>query len=170
MKGKVYQYYTELPQWAKGVVVVGLTGIVVLAGLKIYRKLSPSKEEQDAKKFLEDVNDDVTKFRRLGEVQTFPEASYMQFANTIYEGMRYAVGDDYGAVVDTCKKMMNSLDVALLIKAFGIRQNYIFAIPAGTPMDMLTFIKTELGNEFWYINRIGQINTDWNSKGIKYRV
>lgn len=170
MKGKVYQYYTELPQWAKGVVVVGLTGIVVLVGLKIYRKLSPSKDELDQRKFMEDVNNDVTKFKSEGDKQTFPDSAYMQFANTIYDGMRYAVGDDYGAVVDTCKKMMTNLDVALLIKAFGVRQNYIFGIPGGNPMDMLTFIKDELGSEFWFVDRIGQINRDWNSKGIKYRV
>lgn len=170
MQNKVYQYYTELPQWAKGVVVVGLTGVVVLAGFKIYKKFNPSKGEKDERKFMDDIDNDVKRFKAAGESQTFPDSAYMQFANTVYDGMRYAVGDDYGSVVDTCKKMMTNLDVALLIQAFGVRQNYVFGIPAGTPMDMLTFIKDELGNEFWFIDRIGKINSDWNAKGIKYRI
>jgi hypothetical protein len=37
-------------------------------------------------------------------------------------------------------------------------------------MDMLSFIKTELGNEWWFINRIKQINEDWSSKGIPYKI
>ena len=84
--------------------------------------------------------------------------------------MRYAVGDDYGSVVNTLKKMQNKLDAALLIDAFGIKQNFAFGIPTGDPMDLLSFIKTELGNEWWFINRIKQINEDWESKGIPYRV
>jgi hypothetical protein len=170
MNDKVFRYYKDLPPYAKGVVVIALTGIVGVLGYKLYGKLFPSQSERDAAKLLNSVTNDVAKFEREGLKPTYPSANYVTFANTIYEGMRYAIGDDYGSVVDTAKKMQNKLDAALLIQAFGTKQNLVFGLDAGAPMDMLTFIKSELGNEWWFINRIKQINDDWNSKGIPYKI
>lgn len=170
MNDKVFRYYKDLPTYAKGVVAIALTGIVGFLGYKLYGKLFPSQSERDAAKLLNSVTNDVAKFQREGLKPTYPSANYVTFANTIYQGMRYAVGDDYGSVVNTLKKMENKLDAALLIDAFGVKQNYAFGIPTGDPMDMLSFIKTELGNEWWFINRIKQINEDWSSKGIPYKI
>lgn len=170
MTEKVYRYYKDLPHWAKGTVIVVATGAAAFVGYAIYKKLFPSASERDAKKFLGSINSEINQFKSEGIKQTYPDANYMTFANTIYEGMRYAVGDDYGSVVDVSKKMQNKLDAALLLDAFGIKQNYAFGIPTGTPMDMLTFIKTELGNEWWFKNRIKDINDNWYSKGIPYQI
>jgi len=167
----VYRYYTELPSYAKGVVVIALTGSAIFLGYTLYKKLSPSQSEIDAKKLLTSVTDDIAKFKSAGMTQSFNDANYNTFADTIYEGMRYSIGDDYKAVRATCQKMQTNLDVALLIKAFGIRQNYFFGFfDAGSPMDMLTFIKTELGHEWWFGDKVKDINSDWASKGITYRV
>jgi len=168
--GKIYKYYKDLPQYAKGVVVIGLTGSAIFLGYMLYKKLFPSQSEKDAAKLLTSVTNDIAQARAENIQQTFPDANYNTYANTIYEGMRYAIGDDYKAVVETCKKMQNKLDVALLIKAFGTRQNYVFGVEAGTPMDMLTFIKLELGNEWWFGDKVKDINNNWTAKGIPYRV
>jgi hypothetical protein len=170
MQKGIYKYYTELPTYAKGVVVIGITGAAIFLGYKLYKKLSPSQSEIDAAKLINNVTNDIDKFKAQNLVQTFPDANYNTFANTIYEGMRYAVGDDYKTVVATCKKMQNALDVALLIKAFGTKQNYVFGIEAGTPMDMLTFVKLELGNEWWFGDKVKDINDNWTAKGIPYRI
>lgn len=165
-----YQFYKDLPGWAKGFVAVVTLGSIVFIGYKVYRKFSPTQDEKDAKRLVKAVDDDITTFRNQGIKQSYATPNYLTFATTIYQGMRYAVGDDYGSVVTTCKKMQNKLDVALLINAFGVKQNYVFGIDSGNPMDMLTFIHSELSNEWWFINRIAQINDDWAAKGIPYRV
>jgi hypothetical protein len=66
----------------------------------------------------------------------------------------------------------NELDVAKLIKAFGTRQNYVFGLPAGSSMDLLTFVQDELGNEYGGLTsyRVSSINADWKKKGISYQI
>jgi len=170
-KGKIYNYYKELPNWGKGLVAVPIVAIVGFVGYKIYKKLNPSQAEKKAKQLLSSVTNDIIEFKKRGVPQTYPDANYVTFANSIYEGMRYVIGDDYNQVVDTCKQLKTNLDAALTIAAFGTKQNYAFGlVPLGDPMDMLTFIQTELGNEWWYDNKVKQINDYWNSKGITYRV
>jgi hypothetical protein len=102
---------------------------------------------------------------------TYPDSNYIGFASTIYEGMRYCVGDDYGTVETTLKKMKNDIDVAKLIKAFGMRQDYCVGIPESAPKDLFQFVQSELGNELMVTNyRIKRINEDWKKKGITYQL
>jgi hypothetical protein len=103
---------------------------------------------------------------------SFPESAYSTFANTIYNGMRYCAGDDYGTVETTLKKMKNDLDVAKLIKAFGKRQDYCFGIPASGELDLFTYVQKELGNDWGGLTnyRVKNINADWKKKGIKYEI
>jgi hypothetical protein len=171
MQNKVYQYYTELPTWAKGVVVVGGTLVVVLVGARVYRGLFPTESQRKNKELSKNVDSEINSLSRNGLKPSFSDSNYNTFANTIYNSMRFAVGDDYGTVESTMKKMKNDLDVAKLIKAFGQRQNYAFAIPIGNPMDLFTFIQDELGKEWGFTNvRIRRINEDYKKKGIKYQI
>ena len=75
---------------------------------------------------------------RKTQTQSFPDSQYGLFANQVYDGIAYCVGDDYDSVEDTLKRMNNNLDVALLIKAYGFRQRYCFGIPAEGIMDLFT--------------------------------
>lgn len=172
MKNKVYQYYTELPQWAKGAVVIGVGVVAFFVGRKIYVTIFPSVEERKNREMLKNINDEIKDGQNIGLRPSFPDSNYDTFANTIYESMRYAIGDDYGTVETTMKKMKNDLDVAKLIKAFGTRQNYLFGIPKGTPKDLFTMIQEELGNDYAGVTnyRVKNINADWRKKGIKYQI
>lgn len=175
MKNKAYQYYTELPQWAKGVVVVAGAGAALFVGYQVYRgvkRLFPTDTERKAREIVNSATSDVDKWRRQGLRQSFPDLQYKTWAASVYEGMRYCVGDNYSGVEDVMKKLQNNLDVALLVQSFGLRQNYCFGIPAGDPMDMLTFIKRELGDEWGGLTdyRVVRINADWSKKGITYKI
>jgi hypothetical protein len=171
-KEKMLAYYNGLPTYAKGIIAIAAVGAVVAVGYQVYIKVFPSKSDKAAQDYLNAIVNDIQRFKNEGQVASYPEAAYVTFANTIYNGMRYVIGDDYGGVVETCKKMQNSLDVALLIDAFGVRQNYMMFFDAGDPMDMFTFIRSELGNEYLGITayRLKQINQDWDSKGITYKI
>lgn len=168
---KMYQYYKELPQWAKGIVVVGGVAAAFFVGKKIYSFVFPSADEKRNQQLTNNINSEVQRLSRTQKA-TYPDSSYDTMANTIYNGMRYAVGDDYGSVQETLKKMKNDLDVAKLIKAFGKRQDFAFGIPVSGKLDLLTYVRKELGNEYFGLTsyRVTNINKDWASKKITYTI
>jgi hypothetical protein len=172
MENKVYSYYQSLPSWAKGVIVVGGAVIVSYAGFKLFRKIFPSAEEKKNKELAKNIDSEIQKNLSNGMKPSFSDAQYGLFANTVYDSMRYAIGDDYGKVVTVLKQMKNNLDVEKLIKVFGNKQNYVFGLPAGEPKDLFTFVSSELGNEYFGVTsyRVTDINKDWAKKGISYKI
>ena len=168
---KVYQYYKDLPQWAKGIVVVGGSAALFFVGKKLYTIVFPSAEEKRNAELGRNIDTEIGRLQN-SQKATFPESTYNTLANTIYNSMKFAVGDDYGAVQDSLKKMKNDLDVAKLIKAFGSRQDYAFGIPVGGKMDLFTYVKKELGNEWGGLTayRVTDINKDWAAKKITYTI
>ena len=95
----------------------------------------------------------------------------MQDAETIHASIRICAGDDYDTAEKTLKKMKNDLDVALLIRAFGKRQDYCFGIPTAE-MNLFPYIRKELGAEWAGLTsyRVDRINSDWKKKGITYQI
>jgi hypothetical protein len=169
---KAYQYYKDLPPWAKGVVVVGGAVVVYLVGSRVYRAVFPTEAQRKNRELEKNIDSEISKLQGNGKKASFSDSNYNTFANTIYNSMRYAVGDDYGTVESTLKRMKNDLDVAKLIKAFGVKQDYFFGIPAGDKMDLFTYIQKELGNEYGGLTnyRVKRINEDWSKKGISYQI
>jgi hypothetical protein len=171
---KVVESYNRLPVKTKRIVTIGVGIAVVLVLKKVYDfflrdDISVYKQN---KQLTNNVDQEIAKWRIKGLSPTYPESQYNLTANQIYDGMRYAAGDDYGNVETNLKKMNNNLDVAMLVKAFGFRQDYLFGIPEGEPKDLFTFVKSELGNEYFGITsyRLKNINANWKGKGITYTI
>ena len=164
--------FNNLPPWARGIAFVGGIAIIGLFSIKVYKKLFPSEQAKKNKELQKGIDIEISKMVKKGMKASYPDANYLTFANTIYDSMRYAVGDNYGKVVDTMILMKNDLDVAKLIKAFGTRQNYLFGIDSGNPIDLLTFVQSELGSEYFGLTsyRVTKINNDWAKKGITYKI
>jgi len=73
---------------------------------------------------------------------------YGSLANQIYNTIAYSgVADDYKNTFQLMLKVLNQLDMALLIKAYGVRQRYFFGVPAGYPEDLITSVSNELRSE-----------------------
>jgi len=160
----IYKYYKDLPQWAKGVVVVGTLGVVYILGSKIYAGLQPKPRE------IVNVENDIDKLVTKMKA-TYADAAYDEYANTIYQAQRTSMSNDSGAIQDVAYLMMNDLDVAKLIQAYGVRQDYAFAIPTDKYTllgAMRKGIEADLFGAFSY--RIGKINSNWEGKGITYRI
>lgn len=160
----IYKYYKDLPQWAKGVVVVGTLGAFYIIGSKIYAGLKPKPKE------IVNVENDID--RLVVQMKpTYGDAAYDEYANTIYNAQRTSMGNDSGAIQDVAVLMMNDLDVAKLIQAYGTRQDYAFGIPTDKYTllgAMRKGIEADLYGAFAY--RIGKINSNWEGKGITYRI
>lgn len=165
---KLTQKYNELPQPIKYILIGG--GLFL--GYKLISSFFKSGSQQLTDTVLTENLTDIQKFVQQGFRPSFEYGQYPMFANIIYESTKYGIGDSYGTVVETLNQMQNNLDVALLIKSYGTKQNYVFGIPTGEKRDLFTNIRSELGNEYGGITsyRINQINSNWLSKGITYKL
>lgn len=149
-----------------------VTGGVIVGGAYLLYKLFKKNEQVETNKaILTEAGKEINALNKK-YTPTFQPSNYLAFANSIYEGTKYGIGDNYGSVRDILKKMKNDLDVLLLIKAYGSRQNYIFGIPQGEKKDLFTNIREELGNEFFGLSssKLDAINEDWKKKNIKYQI
>jgi len=141
-------------------------GATLYVAYKLVFKNPQDKKNEDLIKDTDkELKDNLKKYKL-----SFAPSQYGAFANVIYESTKYGIGDNYGAVTDTLKKLRNNADVNALVKIYGARQNYIFGIPAGEKRDLFTNVRAELGNELGFLKiRIDNINEDWRKKGITYR-
>ncbi len=161
---KTLEYYKELPSWAKGVVVVGGLVIVYIVGNKIFTALKP--------KPVEDINiqNDINRLSRLMK-PTYTDSAYDGYAKTIYEAQRTSLGNDSGTIKDVALLMKNDLDVAKLFKSYGTRVTYVFGVPSDSYSLFGAMRKGIEADAFGMFSwRLGQINKDWESKGITYRL
>jgi len=158
------QQYNNLPDILKYLVWGGSLYMLY----KLF--LAKSGSEQLTTNVINENENDIKKWVKAGLLPSFNLSEYPAMANTIYEGTKYGVGDNYGIVQDTLKKLKNNLDVALLVQTYGKKQNYNFGIPDGEPRDLFTNIRKELGSEYLGLTsyRIADINKDWANKKITY--
>jgi hypothetical protein len=120
MQNKVFNYYKDLPSWAKGVVVVGGLAIVGIAVYSVIKKLKTDAEIKKILKESEYANDQLKKLASQG---IFPTLSNTQIQSMI-ESIRDAVagcGTDEQRIYDVFSKLNNEADLNLLIKLFGVQ-------------------------------------------------
>lgn len=163
--------FNGLPNWSRGVLVILGAGVVIFAGYKVYKAVEQTTDEKKDKELISDIDNEIISFRKQGLKQSFLDSQYLQYAETIHNAIKVCVGDDYSTAEQTLKKMNNNLDVALLIRAFGKRQDYCFGIPIAE-MNLFSYIRKELGAEYAGITayRVDRINSDWKKKGITYKI
>jgi hypothetical protein len=162
--GKVFEAYKELPSWAKGVVVVGGLLIVYIVGNKLYSALKPRPIEE------KNILNDIERLSRLMK-PTYTDSAYDGYAETIYQAQRTSLSNDSGTIKDVALLMKNDLDVAKLFKSYGTRTDYVFGVPSDSYTlfgAMRKGIEADAFGAFSW--RLGQINKDWESKGITYRL
>jgi len=168
MANKVYEYYEGLPSWARGIVVVGGLILVYVVGSTIYKKVFPAPLPAD----VANNNNDITKFSST-ETASYPSSQYDQYATDIANSVG-ALSYDSATVKETLMNMMNDLDVALLIKAYGVRYDYKLPILGnmGDPYDVLAVSRHIIDSDYFglYSSRADDVNNDWASKGITYRI
>jgi len=174
-----YQYYKELPAWAKGVVIVGGVGLVFVVGRPIYKKLFPSPEEKANTNVLKDSTKSIKDLKSKGMVSSIPETQYSILANQLYNLAGYnIIGNQYGQAETILKNLKNDLEVALLINAYGVRKTHDALFPFGEDQDLFSMVKSKIGNDMLNTSaithgsnwRLKEINSDWAKKGITYKL
>jgi hypothetical protein len=107
------------------------------------------------------AQNEVKKLVAAGVKPTYPDSTYTQYANAIYSAGFNTLGTDERTIYDIFSKMMNDLDVAKLIAAFGEqRVEFSFqSLPLGA------WLRTELS-----ASEMATINKILTDKKIKYQL
>jgi hypothetical protein len=129
----------------------------VIAGAGIYAVSRLLKKSQ-----LAEEKKDVTNLEQQGQTATYLDSNYKGFADGIYAARsgNNLFGTDEDAIYAVFKQMKNDIDIVKLSQAFGTRR-LSFSLDSA---NLGGFLKDELDED-----EINVINTDLNSKGIKYR-
>ena len=136
---KAFKVYEDLPNWARGVVVVGGLVVLYIVGNTIYKKIQGLSSNVDTQNKLNQINNDLNNKLNQGQQPTFNSTQYNNFADAIaaaFTGCDYSspiipistsvpiIGgySNSGAVVyNILYKFNNDVDFLALQKAFGTR-------------------------------------------------
>ena len=122
----------------------------IIGGVGLYLVYKFFFKKSDQENTSEDVvNAQDKKIIELSKIYkpTYSIDYYGTLANIIYSSIAQLGGDNYVQTFNSMLKILNPLDLAYTIKAYGIRQRYVFGIPEGYPEDMLTSVSKELRSE-----------------------
>lgn len=163
MQNKVYQYYKELPPWAKGVIIIGVGLGAWTIYTRIAGKIKANQALKGSKEVVNNVNVEINNLRKSGASPSFPDTQYKIWADAIYScyaGWGTCSGDTIFS------SLKNDFDVLKLIQAFGIR-----TIPSGAwnpSPDFTGSLPAVMRDElsYWEISSINKILA---KKGITYK-
>jgi hypothetical protein len=167
MANKVYQYYKELPSWAKGIVVVGGIAIIYFATKQTIARLRKQSEGKDAKNSVEDAKNELQQLSNDGIRPTITKSQADAYAEKIvkqFKGADLLLGS-YDVVNQIFKELKNNADFLLLKSAFGVRTYDDAFFGQVKNVTLESAIQDEL-TQF----RINDLNKTLSKKGITYRV
>jgi len=138
----------NLPGWVQ----VGLTAGTLYLLVKTFKK--DHKQENDQA---------IKTAGRIYDL-TFTPERFKQIANEIYGLVKYGIGENKTAFIDTLNKFNTNADLNQIITEYGSRVNYLYGNPTGSK-DLVNNIKTILTPV-----EIDTLNSNWSKKNITYKV
>jgi hypothetical protein len=181
---KIFKIYQELPQWAKGVVVVGGLVVTYIVGNTVYKKIKSFQDSADAQNKLNQLQEDLDRKLKQGQQPSFSSTQYNNFADSIqglFEGCDYSsplvpvpttwllnVGwsNSGASLFNILYQFNNDVDFLALQKAFGTRTISKGWYCGG---DYTNTTLTQAVNKQLNTQEIGAINKLLTQKGITYR-
>lgn len=166
MANKVFDYYKDLPQWAKGVVVIGGIAIVYFTTKQIIDRI---KEQATTKKQRESVTTQKNELKKLlnqGVKLSYPESQYRTWADQISSefGGCDPLNSSYGKFVNILYKLKNDADFLALTTAYDIRTYDQCGIGSDFTGNLQQAVNDEFDN-----NEIVKINTELAKQKITYK-
>lgn len=178
MKAGIFEYYKELPGWAKGGIVVGGIVIIGFTGYKIYKAIQNAVDQAKANKSIKDVSKERKAEEANGVGGSFTDSQYAGFASSLqtqFEGCDFSTvvpffpGKDLtysGRVLyNILVGFKNNVDFLKLVEAWGVRTYDACGIGTGdvTNVNLYGAIQDELTSD-----EIVVINDLLRTKGITY--
>lgn len=153
--------FNDLPQWAKGVIAVG---VLAGAGYLLYKYVLKSKTSSEVGQ--EEVESEIVASSKK-EKASYPSSQYYSFADAIETAVN-DIGTNEQLLYTTFRKLKNNTDYLLLKKAYGIREynGDIFPyIITRAKWGLEATLQNELSK-----TELGYVNAILKKANIKYRV
>jgi len=173
MKGDTLKYYNGLPQWARGVVVVGGLVIGYIAVNAIIKKVTQNKKDAAALQEINTASGDLNAVISSGTKPTLNNSQLEAMSNAIIEASN-GCGTDNNMIFATFSKIKNDADILSFIKVFGLRKKTRCPFTSDTmenfwssntmPMSLSAMINSELDT-----TEIQKINDGFLAKGMRYQ-
>ena len=120
MANKVFDYYKELPSWAKGVVVVGGIAVSYIFISRTIARIRKAKDIKDVQKETDYANKDLIELARRGIHPTIDKTQMEIIIKSLEDAMN-GCGANQSRIENAFKKLNNEADLKLLIRDFGVR-------------------------------------------------
>jgi hypothetical protein len=176
-KKTILKVYEDLPNWARGVVVVGGLAVVYIVGSTIYRKVTSITSAVDEQRKLNQMNDDLNKKLKNGQQATYDDSQYNIFADeatVAFNGFRldiipcstylglFCQSNTFRELRPVIEKLQNDVDFLKLQQAFGTRT-------ITKPITDITKTLPELVRYQLNHYEIERLNTIMSDNGITYQ-
>jgi len=172
-QGKVYDYYSGLPTWARGIVVVGGLVVGYIAVNAIIKKINQNKVDAAAQQEINTASGDLNSVIAGGTNPTLNNSQLEAMSSAIVEASN-GCGTDNNMMYATFNKIKNDADILSFIKVFGLRKKTrcpftndtmeSFWSNYTTPMSLSAMVNSELDT-----TEIQKINDGFLAKGMKYQ-
>jgi hypothetical protein len=169
----IMRVYTELPSWAKGIVVVGGLAIGYIAVTSILNKIKEVNNKAKDEKELNTAKDELQIEIKKGIGPTITRSIAEAMSSAIIEASNDC-GTNNDIVFAQFDKVKNQADMLLFVDTFGLRKKVRCPFSTDTresfwskytiPLSLSSVISSELSQ-----NEINKINNKLSSKGIEYR-
>jgi hypothetical protein len=150
--------------------VLGILALVFI--FQLYKKtgetigIFDTKEEKEEKERTKKAIDDFKKdIEKKGIKPTRTAAQWALVADSIYNALKFSgVGDDKAKAYTEIIRILNDADAALVVKAFGLRQEYAFGVPIGKPKTLVQFVQDNFNER-----DINDINRSYSRSGMIFK-
>lgn len=165
--------YSDLPSWAKGVVVVGGLAVTYLALTKGLQALKASKLKKEALAEINNATDELNQAINQGIKPTLQNSALQAISEGIVKASN-GCGSDENIIFAQFDKIKNEADILSLVKVFGLRKKSRCPFSddemedfwsSYTPaMSLTAMVNSELSS-----TEIRQLNDKLSAKGINFK-
>lgn len=118
MAVKAYEYFKQLPPWAKGTIIVGGGVVIFLIGDSIWNAVKQAKQNSANLVTASDAVNTLNQLSAQGENPTYPDTQFQSWANSLVAAMS-GCATDTDAIETIFSSLNNDADVYKLIAIYG---------------------------------------------------
>jgi len=184
---KAFKIWSDLPQWAKGVIAVGGIAIAYFTVKGVIKLVKSGIESKDARRTQQEFKDDLQDLQNQGITPSYPTSQYSSWAamiqtqfsgcdwkNNVFDmsdpllGWAGTFSESGKTVAAIFQKLNNNADFASLVTAYGTKtydQCGTWPFAGDFTGNLFAAIQDELDQ-----GERNELNTRLQRKGITYQV
>lgn len=175
MAGKIYETWSGLPTWAKGVIAVGGIAVIVLTARGIISRARARKSLESNLKESNTAQSELNELSQQGVKPTMSNSEFQGIVNALVEAMN-GCGTNEERIYEQFRKLNNEADVKKLISVWQVQ--YYQPCAASQPISYSKWLwndKSFGGSISEWLNyeltegEVKKVNDILKAKGIKHK-